>query len=372
MKPITTGKLTWPRLFKRLPWLLLLPLGLLLPRVAAANPMAAEWYARLIYPAISGALCAVSGLFPFSLAEVGVYACLLLALGFVLAYVFRWLTKRIPLLKLVSLLLTLAIAAGALLNVFYLVWGFNYARPTLYELMDLPVRERPMEELRQLCEELATEAAALRAQVAEDAAGAYTLPEGWRVHFQKLPAAFERLGLEEPLFARRARPAKGVLASEAMSWAGIAGIYIPFTAEANVNVHQHPLLLLSSAAHETAHYLGVAKEDEANFVAYLACRASEDPAIAYSGAMLALIHCTNKLHEADPAALLTVQERYSEGMVRDLLSYNAYWDRYEGALEAAVTSVNDTYLKLNQQQSGVKSYGLMVDLLLAWRATQAA
>lgn len=370
MKPITTDKLTWPRQIKRLPWLLLIPLGFLLPKVAAANPMAAEWYARHIYPSISGALSAVSGLFPFSLAEVAAYALVLGAAGFILAYLIRWLTKRAPFIKLVSLLLTLAITAGALLNAFYLIWGFNYARPTLYTLLGLPVKERPVEELAALCGELAAEAAGLRAQAAEDEAGVYTLPEGWRADFKKIPAAYEKLGRQAPLFAREAKPAKGVMASETMSWAGIAGIYIPFTAEANVNVHQHPLLLLSSAAHETAHYLGIAKEDEANFVAYLACRASDDPAVAYSGAMLALIHCTNKLYEADPAALLAVQETYSAGMLRDLLSYNAYWDRYEGALETAVTNINDTYLKINQQQSGVKSYGLMVDLLLAWRTAR--
>ena len=133
-----------------------------------------------------------------------------------------------------------------------------------------------------------------------------------------------------------------------MSWAGIAGIYIPFTAEANVNVHQPPLLLLSSGAHEMAHYLGFAREDEANFIAYLACIHSKDPCIRYSGVMLALIHCGNQLYKTDPIAYQAVWEAcYSPGMIRDLRGYNEYWDRYEGQVEAAVDQLNDGYLKHN-------------------------
>ena len=55
-------------------------------------------------------------------------------------------------------------------------------------------------------------------------------------------------------------------------------------------------------------------------------------------------------------------------MVRDLAHYNAYWDSFEGPVEEAATTLNDNYLKFNQQESGVKSYGMMVDLILAYFA----
>ena len=67
--------------------------------------------------------------------------------------------------------MTVGILGGVLLHVFYLAWGFNYARPTLYQLLDLPVQERPVEELEELCRELATEAVWLREQVPEDERG---------------------------------------------------------------------------------------------------------------------------------------------------------------------------------------------------------
>jgi hypothetical protein len=54
-------------------------------------------------------------------------------------------------------------------------------------------------------------------------------------------------------------------------------------------------------------------------------------------------------------------------MKRDLADYNTYWDAYEGPVEETVTQVNDNYLKFNNQENGVKSYGMMVDLLLAYK-----
>lgn len=363
-----TNACTYTQQWKRVPWLLLIPLGLLLPGLAARYPWAVEAYARHIYPWISGALGAISGVFPFSVAEFLLYGLILGAGGWLLVSLLLTILKKRPLVKLLRLALTLSILGGVLINVFYLVWGFNYARPTLYQLLDLPVQERPVEELEKLCRELATEAASLRKQVAQDQAGVFCLPEGWMKSFAKLPAAYEALGAELPLFSQPAKRPKGVLFSQGMSWAGIAGIYIPFTAEANVNVHQPPLLLLSSGAHEMAHYLGFAREDEANFIAYLACMHSQDPAIVYSGVMLALIHCANQLYLADPTAYQAVWEDcYTPGMIRDLQQYNAYWDSYEGQVEAVVDQINDSYLKHNQQESGVQSYGMVVDLLLAWR-----
>ena len=62
-----TNACTYAQQWKRLPWLLLIPLGLLLPRLAACYPEAAEAYARYIYPWISRLLGAIWGIFPFSL-----------------------------------------------------------------------------------------------------------------------------------------------------------------------------------------------------------------------------------------------------------------------------------------------------------------
>lgn len=355
-------------ILKKLPWLLLLPTGFILPALAQKHPWIVEKvYVQGLYPWIARIWGGVTSIFPFSVAEFFVVGFILAVVAAMAIKVTRLIKKRTSPMQFVSFVLSLIILAGVMLNLFYFMWGFNYSRPTVYQLMELDVKKRSVDELQELCFELAERANTLREQVEEDENGVFVLKEGYRPYFAQIPAAYKTLGNKHSIFNGTAYSAKGVLASEGMSYAGIAGIFMPYTAEANVNVHQPPLLLLSSAAHETAHLLGFAKEDEANFIAYLACSVSDDPAVAYSGTMLALINCSNKLYKSDPEKYTPLFQRYSSAIVRDIKAYNAYWKNYEGEVEEAFTTLNDNYLKFNRQEEGVKSYGMMVDLLLAYR-----
>lgn len=358
----------WKRLAWKLPWLLLIPIGLLLPTLCARYPDFIEThYSRGLYPKISLFLGALSAHLPGSIAELLLYLLTAFLCALVILFAVRLLQRRERLVRAVRFLLSLGIAAGLLLNLFYWVWGFNYMRVDIADTMGLDVKERSTEELEALCLYLRDEATALRPAQHEDENGVYALREAPAEAFAKIPEAYAKLGLRYPeLFSNPCYAPKSVFASEALSYAGISGIYFPFTAEANVNMHQPPLLLLSSAAHEAAHYMGIAKEDEANFIAYLACMESEDAAIRYSGLMLALIHAGNALYDADKEAYILLRASYSEAMERDLAHYNAYWESYEGEVEETMDKINDTYLKHNKQRDGVQSYGRMVDLLLAY------
>ena len=57
-------------------------------------------------------------------------------------------------------------------------------------------------------------------------------------------------------------------------------------------------------------------------------------------------------------------------MVADMIANSEYWKQFEDTTAAQVgESMNNAYLKANKQTDGTKSYGRMVDLLLAeWRA----
>ena len=54
-------------------------------------------------------------------------------------------------------------------------------------------------------------------------------------------------------------------------------------------------------------------------------------------------------------------------MDADLYAHTIFWQKYEGPVAEKAEAVNDTYLKSNKQEDGVKSYGRMVDLLIAER-----
>lgn len=360
---------SWRLVLWRLPLLLLLPLGMLLPRIFSGQTDLMERYATEIYPIVKDALSAVTSKIPISVAELILYfLCILVPLLLVRA-IARLVRKRSSFCAFVNLLLSLAVTAGLVWNLFYVTWGFNYFREPLASRMSLSVQQRPVAELEALTAALAEEASALRATLAEDENGVFIVASGTAQDlFDELPAAYDALAAEEPLLCGTVTPAKGVEWSEGLSWLGISGIYIGLTAEPNVNVHQPPLLQLHAAAHEMAHQLGIASEDAAEFVGYLACMHSDVPEIRYSGFINALIHCGNALRNADMERYAAVCSKYSEAIWRDFAAYNAYWDTYEGKAEEIATQTNDSYLKHNAQPSGVLSYGESVDLLLAYYA----
>ena len=231
--------------------------------------------------------------------------------------------------------------------------------------MNLSQADNSVEQLSFMCEVLSNDAAEIRKNLYEDSEGVFALKDGPDTHFDLLPQAYAALSKDHPIFEGELTVVKSVHFSEALSSAGIAGMFMPYTSEANVNVDQPALLLLSSAAHEMAHQLGFAREDEANFIAYLACTYSQDASTQYSGIMLALINCANRLYREDPDLYYELYSSFSEQIQRDINAYNKYWLSFEGPLEDTMGQVNDSYLKFNQQGDS-RSYNEMVTLLMAY------
>jgi hypothetical protein len=76
---------------------------------------------------------------------------------------------------------------------------------------------------------------------------------------------------------------KEVYFSEALSYLSISGFYFPFTAEANINTKEGNIYIPFVICHEKAHQYGIMREQDANFVAYLACIQSQNSDFIYSG-----------------------------------------------------------------------------------------
>lgn len=316
-----------------------------------------------IFLALTNALW---GWLPFSVAEVFIFATLTTLLSWLIHWVYL-LTKR-PYhrsLRALSLPLSLLILGYCL---FMVTWGFNYQRPPLSTRAGLSTEPRQLEALEALVIGLIDDANKQRAALNH---GPYDLAlPGLSQTLTSLMHDFsrgdlgQRLGLIQGSFA----PVKVVFFSEGMSYLGITGIYMPFTGEANVNGHSPRFLLPATMAHELAHQRGIAAEDEANFVAYLATQEAKDPKIQYSGTVMALIHAINALYDKAPERARALREGYGQGLRGDFEINRAYWMAYEGQVSKVHNQVNDAYLKSNNQASGVASYGQMVDLLLAYRA----
>ena len=360
--------------------LLFIPLGIFFTEWAKRDTEVAEHvFARGIYPVYAQVVAALTGWLPFSLAELIVAAGPIVILVLLIRQVVRTVRVREPaedgssvgeqrFVLLMTAVQNLLCLVAVIFFVYVIGCGVNYHRYSANEYLGLNVQESSVEELKGLLIELAQETAKLREELTtEDERGVYVLPMSIRKLGKEAKYAYEALAEEYPIFGGSYPAPKPVTASRLMSHTEITGVFTCWTMEANVNVDISPYSIGSTMCHELAHLRGFMREDEANYISILACRASESPDLRYSGSMLALIYVGNALYGKDADAYFEIyRQYYSEGMRRDLSANNEYWDQFEDTKVAEVANkVNDTYLKANEQDDGVQSYGRVVDLLLA-------
>ena len=184
---------------------------------------------------------------------------------------------------------------------------------------------------------------------------------------EKLNAAYETLCDKYPEFQRLHSETKPVILSEPWTYTHISGMFTFFTGEANVNVNYPDFIVVSSAAHEMAHQRGINKEDEANFVAYLVCSLSDDPYVRYAGTLDVLNSVMNDLYSADKELWKRASAEMPKEVKWENAAYSGFFDKYrENVAEKVTTAVNNAYISSNNQPAGVKSYGLVVDLVVAY------
>jgi hypothetical protein len=349
-------------------FILLVPILFGLLKLAEAYPEATEkLYSRGVYPALAQSLGRVAGAVPFSIVEILIYIAIIAVVSYLTVQTVRLVRGRDDRRDRACRMIATVVCVGSLwYAVSSAMYAFNYHRLSFQEHSGLFVRESSAEELAALCSELVITANTLREDLPEDGSG--VMASGFASPYEQAVYAgtiYEGLAAEYPALGGYTPRPKPVLASPAMSYMDIVGVFVPFTYECNVNTDVTAYIVPSAMAHELCHFHGFMREDEANFIAWLACSRSDNPEFAYSGAMLALIHATNSLHGANGEYYTEVMSPLSDKVKTDLAANNAYWREFEGPVATVSTAVNDAYLRANSQADGVKSYGRMVDLLLA-------
>lgn len=332
---------------------------------------AGQWIVR--------ALAHVSGMVPFSLVELVLWAFMI------------WLLLPVPIAALdvarrrrglrnvaVCGAARTAGAVGILVTLFYVLWGFNYARADFArragwnsarnDFSD-SLNRNANDELFRLCAQLVF----ITNHYYEVANGCRDLgrPSAPGATFDELDRSVDRAYVRvaellelHPTFALSRGPAKPVSSSRRMSTLGVAGFYFPFTGEANFNQDAPSCQRPFTIAHEKAHQRCVTGEDEANFIGYLACVTSDDPYVRYSGYLFAQRQLLSELLKVDrERAMLLLEWRY-RGVQRDVDWANLYWGTFRGAQQSVGRAVNNVYLKANRVSGGIKSYQMSARLLV--------
>lgn len=330
----------------------------------------AQWYATAVFPIFPSTIGRLMSPIPFSVYEFVLSILILGGVGLLIAIAFLLVRRPETGKRLASgLFLTLLTAVPAVLLMLSLTTSINYGRDTFAEAAGYELRDSAVEELESLCYELVDQINEVSGQIPTDQMGCLTLRD-YPLH-QKTKAAMQNLGTEHPTLSGYYPNPKPVTFSRGMSHLRLTGMYSPFTVEANYNAHCPDYEIAYTICHELAHLKGWIREDEAGFIAYLACRQSGEPELVYSGCMNGLSYAMNALYRAGGRDCYNaVYGSLSETAKTDFRVSSAYWRNFETKVAEVSNAVNDGYLKANAQQDGVQSYGRMVDLMLAERRSR--
>lgn len=182
----------------------------------------------------------------------------------------------------------------------------------------------------------------------------------------KLMDAYAAFCAEHDFMTHFESRVKPVMLSVPMSYTHITGVYSFFTGEANLNINFPDYTIPFTAAHELAHQRGIARENEATFIAYLVCIGSDDPYIRYSGYLNMYEYVASALYGADRDLYYEVRAELSAAVRYEQWAYSEFFEQYRNSVASEVSgAVNDTYLKW-QGTEGTRSYGLVVDLAVAY------
>ena len=164
--------------------------------------------------------------------------------------------------------------------------------------------------------------------------------------------------------------------SEFFSQQYIMGYYFPFSMEANYNAIMCEINMPVTMCHELSHLKGIIREDEANFIGYLACVDAEDDFFRYSAYLSVITYLDRDFYKAigQNDAMYEAHPAVSEQVAADKrFLTKETWDHVEETaligtetVKKASNAFTETTLVLNGVKDGKISYSRVVDLLLRY------
>jgi hypothetical protein len=157
---------------------------------------------------------------------------------------------------------------------------------------------------------------------------------------------------------------KQSLFSKGIAYLGISGYYNPFTGEAQMDESYPKMMKSFVMAHEMAHQLGYAREDDANFLAFLASENSKDSALVYATQLQMFLYANGALYDCDSVAAKLVQKTLPIEAKDDLKSMFNYYRSKKNPIEPMVTKWYGWFLKSHRQPQGVVTYNEVLSLVM--------
>ena len=331
--------------------------------IAVVFPAFADFFNRYISGFTRAVFASVTAIFPFSLAELAIITVIPLSLLYLLYCIFCISGTD----KLTRYLFNTLGVTCLLLSAFILNLGIAYDCTPIEKKADLDADSITARDVYDACIIVLDELHGIEGTLPRDKSGAAISPHTFSDMTKKLNASYKNLYKDYPFLSRIYISPKRIALSKPMTYTGISGVYTFFTGEANINTNFPSYSVVFTTAHEMAHQRGVAPEDEANFMAFVACYTSDDDYIRYCSLVEIANFLANTLYYEDRALFEKAQSYFSEGAISEYKNYTEIYAPYrDNVVNEAANGINDAYLKAQGQSEGVASYSLVSALAAAY------
>lgn len=351
------------RLMKSWNWVVLVVLTILIKWASWYPGWVERNYSTGVYPVIAKVQRFLFGWLPFSLGDL-FYAFLILVIIYKTVQFFKAIIKkRFTRKYFVSGLQQIFFFILFMYVFFNLLWGLNYNRKGIAYQLRLDVKQYTISDLDTL------------ATVIQNRVNYYAqfVTEAQRDSFDKKKTlfssacdAYTELAKQHTFLKYKPRSIKPSIYSYLGNYMGFQGYYNPFSGEGQVNTTIPRFLEPFVTTHEMAHQLGYAKENEANFVGFLACRAYESNAFRYSVYFDMYNYTITEMFRRDTALAKSFQEKRHPQLMKDVAEYRAFFKRYANGLQDLIMQGYGEFLKANNQPAGKRSYNEVVAWLIAY------
>jgi len=337
-----------------------LTLLLLLLFIAGYYPNFIEkYYATTLYQGIAFVTHLLLGWIPLSLGDIFYTAIVAITLLYVWQLIMKLLRKhyRQAGLSLFKLFIGLQLFIAA----FYLLWGMNYFRPPAAQILSLQDSTYTFNRLQAVTRLLIDSVNANRNSLSKS-----EQKESNDTIYSNAIDAIKQLGRKNKDLQSFHPAVKPSMFTPVINYMGTAGYFNPFSGEAQVNYAMPIVNRPVTACHEMVHQMGFAREDEANFIGFLAGKSSPDRLLRYSAYYMAVQEFMHQVYRRDTVVYHQLKANLSPAVKNDMKADREYWEYYQNQLGYLSGLFYDRFLKINNQPEGLRTYNRMINLTMAY------
>lgn len=344
-------------------WVLLILIALLIKFASTQPVWVEENFSTNIYPVISKIQRSLFGWIPWSMGDL-FYTFLILVIlfktGQFLKTVFMKQMNRLFLLSGLKQLIFFFLFVYAC---FYGLWGLNYNRQGIISQLGLELKPYTRQDLDSLTALLHQRLNFYAATVNKKQRDSLRYK---KILFDKASEAYLYAAYNFPFLSYEPQSIKPSLFSYLGNYLGFQGYYNPFSGEGQVNTTIPPVLEPFVTTHEIAHQLGYARENEANFVAFLACKSFPHDVFRYSLYLDLYNYTRLEFFRKDSLRAKSYDEQLHPQVKKDIKEIRNFFQRYTNPVEPVIMWLYGNYLQANNQPEGKRTYNQVVAYLIAY------